>query len=875
MAKRITAMLLVILLLAGIMPRVSATEEGSDGDEVIALSSDGENVKLTADRTRQIQWIGHSKDRLTFSYLDATGTRREGWMTAITCYKVGGVYAYCIEPCVESGSTYTEDEMAVAWMTRLTANQRNAIALALAYGYPNTEHPAASSPGAAGDSTLEYPLRTDLWQISERYAATQIIIWEIVTGKRLAVAPYTCTDDSLYKSFYRTSNPYGYRADWNTLRDTYQRISASMAAHKSVPSFSSSSLAGAPTHDLMFNSTTGLYEATLTDTNQVLSGYDFQCDISGVTITRSENTLMISATPEAAAQLNGAIVSATGSMLDIDPEKVVAVWAAEGEGQTTVTLKSSPDPVTAYFMLRTEAAAEIQILKTTNTGRNLGGWQINLYTDDACTQLVAGSPFVTGEDGMITVSALAPGIYYAQEVVSDDPYWVSDTEIKSVTAEAGKTATVTFMNTHCGDLCVKKNAVNGSAEGWMFEIYDSNSNLVETITTGADGYAYSGMLLPGEYTVREIHDKDNTYWVYDVMVEKQVQVEAGGQVQVEYTNEQFGLMEFRKTTNTQNHLAGWTFLVTDKDGNPVGEYVTDDTGYACTGKLKPGRYYVQEVGSDDPYWSCDVQSYPVDVTAGKTVGHSITNLELGKGTFHKSTNTGTNLDGWIITIYADVDCTSPVSSITTDENGYGELYLEPGFYYAKETGDTKGRFEDDYWAIDSGVQEFEIEAHKDTPVSFTNTFRMGKIAVEKVDTKGEHLAGAIFLLEWSQDGINWSSVTYSDSADAVPGGCSNPSLKEGCLTTGADGLVEWGNLYPGLLYRITEVEAPEGYVLLTDNVFVGELPVEDLTVTLTVVNSLVFELPATGSNGVILLSVGQALCFGLCFFMLLFHRKRT
>ena len=162
MAKRITAMLLVILLLAGIMPRVSATEEGSDGDEVIALSSDGENVKLTADRTRQIQWIGHSKDRLTFSYLDATGTRREGWMTAITCYKVGGVYAYCIEPCVESGSTYTEDEMAVAWMTRLTANQRNAIALALAYGYPNTEHPAASSPGAAGDSTLEYPLRTDL-----------------------------------------------------------------------------------------------------------------------------------------------------------------------------------------------------------------------------------------------------------------------------------------------------------------------------------------------------------------------------------------------------------------------------------------------------------------------------------------------------------------------------------------------------------------------------------------------------------------------------------------------------------------------------------------------------------------------------------------
>ena len=206
MAKRITALLLVILLMAGILPSsVLAVEGYGDEDGVIALASSGGLLKITADRTRQIRWIGHSDAKLTFSYVDATGTSRGGWITAITCYKIDNVYAYCIEPCVESGSEYTEDETAAAWMTQLTANQRSAIALAMAYGYPNTEHPAASNPGAAGDSTLEYPLRTDLWQISERYAATQIIIWEILTGKRSAVAPYTCTDDSLYTSFYRTS----------------------------------------------------------------------------------------------------------------------------------------------------------------------------------------------------------------------------------------------------------------------------------------------------------------------------------------------------------------------------------------------------------------------------------------------------------------------------------------------------------------------------------------------------------------------------------------------------------------------------------------------------------------------------------------------
>lgn len=160
-------------------------------------------------------------------------------------------------------------------------------------------------------------------------------------------------------------------------------------------------------------------------------------------------------------------------------------------------------------------------------------------------------------------------------------------------------------------------------------------------------------------------------------------------------------------------------------------------------------------------------------------------------------------------------------------------------------------------------------------MTFTNALRPGKIAIEKVNTKGEHLAGATFLLEWSQDGTNWSPVTYSDSADPIFGGCSNADLKDGCLTTGADGFVEWGNLYPGIQYRIKEVAAPEGYILLKDYAFEGELPVEDLTVTLTVVNSLEFEIPVTGSNGVTMMAIAQILCLSLCAAMLLFHRKRS
>ena len=47
-------------------------------------------------------------------------------------------------------------------------------------------------------------------------------------------------------------------------------------------------------------------------------------------------------------------------------------------------------------------------------------------------------------------------------------------------------------------------------------------------------------------------------------------------------------------------------------------------------------------------------------------------------------------------------------------------YLNPGTYWAKETGDEHGRFEDEYWMVDETVQKFEIKPHEDVSITFTN-----------------------------------------------------------------------------------------------------------------------------------------------------------
>ena len=120
-----------------------------------------------------------------------------------------------------------------------------------------------------------------------------------------------------------------------------------------------------------------------------------------------------------------------------------AYWVVDGTVKTVKVEASKTKTVT----VTNTHYGYAQILKSTNTGKNLGGWKFNIYTDSACTQIVSGSPFITGDDGTIDVKLL-PGTYYVREVdeSAQHPEWVYDTETRSVTVVAGSTKSVTFTN---------------------------------------------------------------------------------------------------------------------------------------------------------------------------------------------------------------------------------------------------------------------------------------------------------------------------------------------------------------------------------------------------------------------------------------------
>lgn len=92
-----------------------------------------------------------------------------------------------------------------------------------------------------------------------------------------------------------------------------------------IPSFSSTSQTGAPEITLKYDAGSNLYTASVTDTNGVLAS-DYTFTASGVTMSKSGNTLNISAPLSALA--NGSVLaSATGRSL------VPAIWLTDLDGQ--------------------------------------------------------------------------------------------------------------------------------------------------------------------------------------------------------------------------------------------------------------------------------------------------------------------------------------------------------------------------------------------------------------------------------------------------------------------------------------------------------------------------------------------------------------
>lgn len=775
---------------------------------------------------------------------------------------------YCIEPCknyaASTSGNYMDEDLGVSgsgstrgsnvWYA-MPYSYRQAIALTLLYSRQLWDSNYSVKTTAMANNP----------NVSTRIA-TQFLIYEIVTGLRDADT-FNRRGSNGYTSgdvFYNAGV-----ASVSGFAEKYNSIVSSVQNAMKIPSFTSRSSGSAPTITMSGS------QVSVTDSNGVLGNFSFT-NGNGASFSKSGNTLTITKTGSISPST---VFSATRSLPSAENSTVSIYYSASSTYQTCVKLYSPQvDTLRAYFKINAPDPGAIALVKTTEDGQNLSGWQFSLYSNAACSTLVSG-PHTTNSNGKISITGLNAGTYYVKELghtnsAISSRYTCSGDNPQSVTVSNGTTTSVSFYN---------------------------------KLTVGA--------------------------------------------------------LEIRKSTNTGNHLDGWKFIV-KKDGTeiPGSPFTTDETGIIRISNLVPGKYLVLESPTEDPYWSGELGYHTVTVEYGKTAVDRWLNKEQGLGHFTKSTNTGDEISGWHITVYADEACTQELRTLITGQDGTVGIYLEPGTYWVKETGSEEVR--DDYWKMDDSVKKLVIRAHEKTTlefinnysgrisiqktvkpegtlegwkfkitdadgkevsgspfatdrdgkiitgnltpgdytveevlpadslysgeapktvtvtagktakVSFLNKLRTGTITIRKVDTKDEPLAGATFLLEGSEDGNLWYPVIPGSNGVCVLGKPSEENLAAASKTSGEDGLLTWEALPTTLQYRITETKAPEGYTLLKDYAFVGTLPADNIEMELRVVNGEAFTMPKTGSIGFVHIPAATVLCLTLCAANLWLLRKK-
>ena len=222
-----------------------------------------------------------------------------------------------------------------------------------------------------------------------------------------------------------------------------------------------------------------------------------------------------------------ALEPGTYTVTETDGEK--EYWENDANPTKTVTVKAGQ---TAKVTFTNKWVGKAKVIKTATNGGSVEGWT---FTIKNASGTFVGK-YTTDKNGLI-VANLEPGTYTVQETPVDDPYWVCDTEVKTITVKAGETASVSFQNQYVGRAKVIKTLEDpdsGTVEGWTFEVKASDGSLIGTYKTGADGTIVCD-LTPGTYTVTEILEEDS-YWECVTDISQTVTVKGGQTAEVTFKN---------------------------------------------------------------------------------------------------------------------------------------------------------------------------------------------------------------------------------------------------------------------------------------------------------------------------------------------------
>lgn len=811
---RITALLLVVAVIFGTMFTLPVS--AASGDKVtitfdFCYDSTGNIIKFQQTTVSDGYTVGTPSEELCKIFAD-------------------GKEAYCIEPghTLYSGNTLTESASTV-WKNLGSAKQK-AINLALLYGKPG------SGKNLSGTE-------------DQKWVATQLIVWEFVSGCRNTADGYKCTNTKFIDGICAGGANPG-------VKSVYNAISKSLANYSTVPSFASAIASKAETYEMKY--TDGKYTLTLTDSNSILSDFSFKTT-SGVSASVSGNKLTLTSS----FHVNDAVTfNSAKSMPSV--ENTTLIPYGDATLQDVITgVENDADPIRAYFKVKT-SSGNLKLVKTSEDG-NVANIEFTVKGDGYSKTVK------TNSKGEFELTDLFPGSYTVTEI-TDSKY--EPQKSQTVKVESGKTATVTFKNVlKKWNLTVTKtDAETKSAQGdatlagAVYGIYN-NGKLVDKYTTDKNGSFTTSYYVCGDnWTLKEIEPSEG-YLLdeteYHIGAEAKKYTLENNSVSIGVTEDILkGKIAIIKhtddgSTKIETPEKGAEFQVYLKSSGSYAKakeserdtLVCDEYGFSETKNLPYGTYTVHQTkGWNGTEFIADFDVFISE--NNKTYKYLINNasLESYVKIVKVDSETGKQIayagagfqiydpNGKLVTMKYTYPEVTTIATFYTNSEGYlitPEVLPYGKGYSAVEVQAPYG------YILDSIPVYFDITAEntsEENGVTIVktekkNTPQKGTITVEKTgeifsnvtavgggytDENGDDVAlPTIYQPEYSVNGLSVAVFEiYADEDITTPDGTvryTKDTLVD-AITTGEKGTATSKQLYLGK-YRVVETVAPYGTVI--------------------------------------------------------------
>lgn len=636
------------------------------------------------------------KKTAEYTYTDANGKKHsqhyEGWENfKVHFFAASGKAlnfldytqrAYCIEPDkaseLTSSATVKSTSQSAAWK-QLTTAQQNAVNLILSWGFGGFESPSKNK--------VHY------------YYATQLLIFEIVAGKRNASTFDAVSGKPLLTPAHTMTETSSAETTVANVTTAYDNMVSWCKRSVRNPSYTASSLSSAKSYQMSYNQSNGQYSITLTDKNGtasvtkasdvIVSNSNVKVSVSGkkITFTCSKNLgTTVNVTMKNSFLKEHGIKSKNSLYLITSNDYASYQTFAQGSNYTVkdgYVKLTFPDVV----KLQLHKSSSNKELTAGNGCYSLSGAEYGIYTDKACTKKIGSITTNASGYGSYSKYVDASASYYAKETKAPKGYELDETVytfVNSGKKAADGTKIYSFsctddpVNDPVGIILQKKNAVTG-----------------ETTSQGLGGAVFSI-----EYYAQEI-DKD-----YDVKAD-----------------------ETAPALDSKNLKRTW-YIQTNSDGltRLDEKYLSDDflsDGLYYDGNfvtIPIGTIVIKEVKAPDGYSLSDVVFYRVITQEGAKFAQdtntpiNVTIDEMPAKAYigiHKLNQSGVGVANATYGLYADSACASLYDKLTTNADGKGTFAKSVDVgktYYIKEiTAPTGYELDDTVYPVITNEENSTVE----------------------------------------------------------------------------------------------------------------------------------------------------------------------